>query len=152
MVAFFLKVTGMTEEWGSHFSRILMVHILSQRWRKGKIQKCEAAPSKWTDISIPIFFLLLIWFNRKHVLGSVCSQWDYLMEKKEMARISPWDETIDRRRGKDLVFRHAFFWQVCHQSHLLWLRQRAAVWQAWKKNSRPPQETLQHNILTVLSP
>jgi len=31
------------------------------------------------------------------------------MEKKEMGRISPWNETTDRGRGKGLVFKHALF-------------------------------------------
>lgn len=126
-------------------------HPRSQRWRYRNVKPLLTSEQTYLFQS-----LFSCWFDSTESMccleGSVCSQWDFLMEKKEMGRISPWNETTDRGRGKGLVFKHALFWQACHQSHLLWLRQRADVSQAWKKNCRPPQETFQHNVLTVLSP
>jgi len=121
-----------------------MVHIWSLT---------EEGRERYRNVKLPILFDQACLLQTLHpcgfdstqsmccLEGSVCTQWDYLMEMKEMARKSAQSEATGRGRGKGLVFRHTVF---CHQSHLLLLHQRTAVLQAWKQKQRLPQEALQH--------
>lgn len=92
--------------------RIMMVHILCLS---------EEGRERYRNVKLPILFDQAYLLQSLHpcgfdstqsmwcLEGSVFTQWDYLMEMKEVARKSAQSEATGRGRGKGLVFRHTLF-------------------------------------------